>query len=130
MNITSKMSWKQKAWIARSEYVRRKEDGICFTCGQRYWNEELGENDWKRMEAGHYIHNKLDFDDVNIHCQCTKCNRFLHGNLGIYAERLIFRYGVVELHSLRIRASQEKPHKADFYKEMFIKYGNLLDSLV
>ena len=75
---------EKKAWKVFSEYIR-KRDGRCFTCGAR---KEL-----KELDAGHFYHGKLDFDEMNIHAQCTKCNRFLHGNLGEYAIRLIDTYG-------------------------------------
>lgn len=88
----------KKAWKLISEFVRRCDYGICFTCGKR--------NPWKKMDCGHYIHkNCLDFDLINLHCQCTKCNRFLHGNLGIYAERLIAEYGERTINELRQRGN-------------------------
>ena len=69
-----------------SEYVRRKDRGICITCGAR--------GDWKDMNAGHFVHrDSLDFDLRNINCQCVHCNKFLHGNLNVYAERLMEKYG-------------------------------------
>ena len=54
------------------------------------------------MQAGHYIHKDcLDYDDVNIHCQCARCNKWLSGNLGVYAERLIAEYGEAVIAELR-----------------------------
>lgn len=46
------------------------------------------------MNAGHFYHNYLDFDEQNINCQCSYCNKWLSGNLAIYAERLIEKYGI------------------------------------
>ena len=88
----------KKTWKLYSEYVRRTENGICYTCGVS--------RHWKDMDAGHYIHlDALDFDPINIHCQCTRCNRFLHGNLGVYAERLMIEYGFDVVDRLRRRAN-------------------------
>ena len=89
----------KKAWRLQSEYIRRFEKGICFTCGVR--------KNWKEMDLSHYIHkNSLDFDIVNLHSCCARCNRFLHGNLGVYAERLIAEYGEDAVIALRQRANQ------------------------
>jgi hypothetical protein len=77
----------KKAWKSFSEAIRwvNHDDGsfklICYTCGKML--------EPKETHAGHFIHNKLDFDERNIHPQCPKCNTFLHGNLGAYAEHLI-----------------------------------------
>lgn len=74
----------KKAWKVFSQYIRAGNESLsvdCFTCGKAIMPNEA--------HAGHFIHNKLDFDERNIHPQCAHCNTFLHGNLGIYAERLI-----------------------------------------
>jgi len=90
----------KKAWKLQSRYIRQLERGICFTCGVH--------KDWKEMDLGHYIHNAcLDFDPINLHCQCTRCNKFLHGNLGIYAERLIAEFGERAVKELRERGKKE-----------------------
>ena len=47
------------------------------------------------MDAGHFRHRSLNtfFLEINVHCQCIYCNRFLHGNLGVYAVELDKKYG-------------------------------------
>ena len=74
-----------------SEVVRRTGanlDGYneCYTC--------LAVKHYKEMNAGHYKHDKLDFDFRNIHCQCVKCNQHNSGELDLYAERLIRENGL------------------------------------
>ncbi len=98
----------KKAWQLRSEYVRRKENGICFTCDKREWDEQRGENNWKAMQAGHFKHGVLDYDDLNIHCQCPQCNKWKHGKLDEYAVRLVRKYGCEVLEELEKRADKEK----------------------
>ena len=52
---------RDRAWILCSEYIRKRDKGICFTCG------EPGD------QAGHFKHGKnceRYFDEYNIHCQC------------------------------------------------------------
>ena len=91
----------KKAWNLHSKVIRISERGICFTCGAR--------KNWKEQNAGHYIHKDcLDFDPINIHCQCVRCNKWLSGNSGIYAERLIAEYGEEAIASLRQRANKIK----------------------
>lgn len=92
---------RKEAWQLISEYVRRSELGICFTCGTK--------GNWKDMDCGHYIHkNCLDFTIINLHCQCTRCNRFLHGNLGVYAEKMMRLYGQPIISALREKSKNIK----------------------
>ena len=91
----------KKAWALQSEYIRRSARGRCFVCGDR--------RNWKEQQAGHYIHKDcLDFDLININCSCVRCNKWLSGNLGVYAERLIAEYGEEAVIRLRQRANQVK----------------------
>ncbi len=96
-------SARDKAWKAFSEYIRRRDNGVCVTCGARIWNLELGENCWQAMQAGHFRHGKFDFDEMNINCQCVRCNHFLFGNLGTYALYLLKKYGEDALRELQER---------------------------
>ena len=81
---------QKKAWRLQSSHVRQKEH-CCFTCGVT--------TDHRKHFAGHFIHKsiklpyKLHYDAMNIRRQCVRCNRHLHGNLGIYAIKLIKIYG-------------------------------------
>ena len=79
-----------KVWKLMSEWVRSKDADphrrtSCYTCGITDY--------YKKMEAGHFKHGKLDFDERNIKCQCTGCNQFYSGNLKIYEENLIRDHG-------------------------------------
>ena len=93
-------------WKYFSEWTRRNEKGKCFTCDTQ--------KDWREMHAGHYIHGKLDYEPTNVHCQCAGCNTFRHGNLGIYSERMVIRYGIEYMQELRRRANTIwKPSRAE-----------------
>lgn len=82
--------------------VRQRDNGVCFTCGVKKPIEE--------MNAGHFIHkNCLDFNKMNINCQCVKCNQYLSGNLGIYAIKLIEKYGKEQVDNLIFDG--QKTHK-------------------
>ena len=91
--LKSIKSLKKQAWKLMSEYVRRRDRGVCFTCGDQ--------RPWKGQQAGHFVHKDcLDFDFRNINCQCVRCNKWLHGNLTVYAERLIQTCGPGIVHKL------------------------------
>jgi hypothetical protein len=87
----------KKAWNLFSLYVRKQSSddfgrNTCFTCGVVAGYREL--------QAGHFIHGKLDFDIRNIRCQCSKCNLYLSGSLGVYGLKLAKKYGIEWLEKL------------------------------
>lgn len=109
---------KRKAWKVWSIHIRSKDadrNGMvrCYTCGV--------ERRWREMHAGHLYHNKLDFDERNIHPQCPKCNTFLHGNLAIYATKMIEEIGVDGMKKL-ILDSNTTTYTADDFKKIIEKY--------
>jgi hypothetical protein len=113
---------RKKAWDLQSKYIRQSERGICFTCGVH--------KDWKEMDCGHYIHrDSLDYNPINNHCQCTYCNRFLHGNLGVYAERLINEYGESVIAELREESRKIKKFGVDELNEIISTYKQRLNQL-
>jgi len=80
----------KKCWDQWSIYVRAsaadwKGEAQCFTCGKR--------DRWRLLQAGHFHHGHLDFEPLNIHPQCARCNKWLHGNLNEYAHALVKKYG-------------------------------------
>lgn len=120
---------KRKAWKAFSEYIRRRDNGVCFTCGKK--------DDWKRTDAGHYIPGSvcglvLYFSEINVNCQCTSCNRFKHGNLSEYALKLQRKHGegVLEfLSATRVNSKgviftvEDYKKIEEEYKEKLKEYG-------
>jgi hypothetical protein len=103
MILPKKINWKKRFWKVFSEYIRKRDNGICFTCGTK--------KDWKEQDAGHYIpagvcqlSPALYFSEKNVHCQCTSCNRYKHGNLSVYALQLVRKYDadvILELDALK-----------------------------
>ena len=82
--------WKKKFWKLFSEYIRKRDCGTCFTCGLQ--------KEYKQMQAGHCIPRAsgglmLYFDEINVHCQCYRCNINLGGNGAVYAQRIRDVYG-------------------------------------
>lgn len=87
---------KKNLWTIFSKFIRTRDNGICISCGKK--------NDWKNTDAGHYIPKtaglSIYFDERNVNCQCTYCNRFQHGNLSRYAIALRKKYGETILEEL------------------------------
>lgn len=76
-----------------NEYIRKRDKGKpCISC-----NKILA----GKFDAGHYYnsnnHWSIRFDTANIHGQCVRCNRDLHGSLIEYRKKLIHRIGEDEL---------------------------------
>lgn len=110
---------KKKCWRLWSKKIREEASDwrgniICYTCGDT--------RPLAQMQAGHFIHGKLDFDERNIKPQCVKCNMYLSGNLGNYAERLIRENGLDWIEQLKNDA-----HKHTGYKEIELQeiFNNL-----
>ena len=97
------LAWlKDKAWKLFSRYIRYKDvgdDGLtaCYTCGHR--------KNPKILQAGHYHHRRLDYDERNIHPQCKRCNKWLHGNLAVYGVKLAEELGADGMKALLLEAN-------------------------
>ena len=91
----------RKAWTLMSLYVRKRDRGICVTCGK------------PGNQAGHFIHGKLDFDFQNINCQCSGCNCWKHGNIVNYAIYLQERYDYGIIAELRLRSNIVHKYEVD-----------------
>jgi hypothetical protein len=94
---SKRINYKKRLWKVFSEYIRRRDQGKCFTCSTV--------QEWKDTDAGHYIpagqsNPALYFSEKNVNCQCTSCNRYKHGNLTVYAVRLQDKHGVGVLQEL------------------------------
>ncbi len=79
---------KKKLDAVFSQYIRRRDKGVCFTCGVK--------KPWKSQQNGHYISRGvliLRWDERNCNCQCVGCNIFRNGNMAEYAIRLMKKYG-------------------------------------
>jgi len=118
----SKTKLRSKLWKLFSEYVRRKERGICYTCGKR--------DEWKYMQAGHFVHRDcLDYNEKNIHCQCVGCNKWRHGNLVEYADRLERDYGPGVIQELKKLGNEIKIWKISELESMIEEYKIKLKKL-
>lgn len=115
---------KRKAWELFSVWVRSHDaaGGLglteCYSC--RLWFP------WREMHAGHFIHGRLDYDDMAVKPQCVKCNTYLHGNLGAYALHLVDDYGREAVDLLRTRANMQRPYTIEELEAIVVKYQALV----
>jgi len=108
---------KKKADQVFSLYIRRRDNGVCFTCGKRGKIEE--------MQCGHYEsrrHNATRYDERNCNCQCVGCNCFRNGNMTVYALKLQEKYGEGILQDLRKKAEKIKRFTKKDLEEIIEKY--------
>lgn len=78
---------KKRADAVFSKWIRER-DKACYTCMRVIPTTEL--------QNGHYVSRSylaLRYDERNNHAQCVSCNVFKHGNMTVYALRLINDYG-------------------------------------
>jgi DNA-directed RNA polymerase subunit N (RpoN/RPB10) len=93
------------------KWVRKRDSNLpCISCGT------LTSDLW---DGGHFkkaeIYSGVIFDEMNIHRQCRKCNRFLGGNELNFREGLIARYG--EDYVLKIEKKALETRNYKFNKE-------------
>ena len=104
----TKKKLHKQAWALMSQWVRRKDanlDGFneCYTCGVV--------KQWKELQAGHFKHDRLDFDERNLKPQCSRCNHYYSGKLDVYAENLIRDYGLEWLQQLLRDSNEYQPYQ-------------------
>ena len=102
---------RRRALGVFSKWIRSRDRFICFTCGK------------PGNHAGHFVHiNALDFDEININCQCCYCNTYNHGNLGEYAIRLINKYGQDKVNELSGRKHEIRRFTRDELEGIIERY--------
>lgn len=91
MKTLSKKTLHRKAWETFSRWIRNR-DKMCICCGNR-----------GNLDASHFWHGVLDFDEMNVNGTCQSCNRFKGGNLAPYSIYLINKHGVEAFKDLEKR---------------------------
>jgi hypothetical protein len=77
------------------------------------------------MDAGHYHHAHLDFDEKNVNAQCKQCNGFGKGKPREYAHYLVTKYGPTIFDELLERKKNEGYYSTIFLQEIRDKYKAL-----
>lgn len=88
-------------------WIRKRDENLpCISCPA---TESI------QWDAGHFykaeIFSGLIFDEKNVHKQCVRCNRYLHGNDLEYREGIIKRYGDEYFKSLESTKDSKRNHK-------------------
>lgn len=111
-----------------NEYARRRDcfgelGTACISCG--LWTP------FEKLDGGHYrpqTHSFTRYNELNVHSQCTRCNRFLHGNLSGYfrgLERKIGREKLDELDAM----PREKIWTREELEELKVYYRDKLNRI-
>jgi len=114
--IKQRKALKAKAWVLFAKYIRDRDGNVCITCGN-------SAKDGFRMNAGHYIHKRENFNPRNINCQCAYCNRRRHGNMQHYTLFMVKKYGVE--YTEYLLSLERQPivlETAEFYLDIIDKY--------
>jgi hypothetical protein len=106
---------KRKLWKVFSEYVRKRDKGICFTCGRQAHGSGY--------HAGHFIAKAvggitLYFHEENVRGQCYNCNINLGGNSYVFGTKLGNDI-VQELYTLKQQITKDFPYaeKIEYYSQ-------------
>lgn len=106
LKLKTHSDWLQELQKVVNTYIRKRDEKKqCISCK----NFLSG-----KFDAGHFYsvgsYPNLRFNEDNIHGQCVRCNRDLHGNLTEYRPRLIERIGEERMQALdEIRHEVFKP---------------------
>ena len=120
-----------KEWFSRLvrlkgclETTGSRHYGKCFTCGTIMPFESI--------QCGHFISgrgNSLFFEETNSKIQCPVCNTFKGGNLEIYREKMIERYGIDEVERLESLRHTVQRISSDIFQKMGAKFRGEFKSL-
>lgn len=118
----SLQSLKSEADRVLSRYIRKKyadHRGLveCVTCGIY--------GDWRSMDSGHFIsrrYSALRYDERNVHPQCIFCNRNKHGNLKMYRQFVVERYGPEILDYYRVKCMTPQKLTKPYLSSLILKY--------
>jgi hypothetical protein len=117
----SNAALKKKLDSVFSLFIRHRDQGVCYTCGVQRMPSE--------MQAGHYIsrtHLVIRWDEMNVKCQCPKCNLFMQGNAVSFREHLVRDYGEDCVKVLEAKRFETVKHDAEWYHKMIDHYRERL----
>lgn len=103
---------RDATWDIFARYIKLRDAELiagrwmnrCVTCGKLM---ELGD---PSCHAGHYVDGRrkgILFVPSAVHCQCARCNVFLHGNKEQYAIYMVKRYSLDVLEALVIQKNRD-----------------------
>ena len=131
----------KKKTRSRTVLLRSLQTVVNKYCRLRDCNGEPGTgciscNKWTPFEkgdGGHFIaqgsSSALRFDERNINFQCTRCNRFLHGNTHNYYVGMVKKYGQSVVDELMEKQHDGKKWTEDEIKELRAYYQRKIKDL-
>jgi len=117
-------SLKREAWKAFAEFIKYRDQYTCYTCGVKAQGSFL--------HAGHFIPaTRIGtwLDERNVHAQCGRCNIWLKGNPGAYANRLVHDYGPAILEQLNAKSHFTIHYTREQLAEIAVTYRRRLQEL-
>lgn len=110
-------------WRHFSLFIRNRDNWTCITCGA-YREQGTG-----LMQAGHYVarglSENLRYSERNVFAQCTQCNKWKHGNMQVYAIKLVEKFGAGILSELNEQKKVVKQWTIPELQALEEKYKNL-----
>jgi len=127
--LPSIKSLHKKAWTQFSIFIRlRTADPqgfvACVTCSARHlWNSG-------QIQAGHWMHGRLDFDERQINPQCVRCNYYWNtGVNAAYSAFMAREYGADIMQELVLLANTKRnKYSREELQEIVAKYKGLNES--
>lgn len=122
--LKTNSDFRKDLQVLVNSFVRlRDKEKSCISC-----NRKLN----AKYDAGHYRSQggnpELRFNEDNIHAQCVRCNRDLHGNLIDYRINLIKRIGIEKVEWLESK-QDPKHYSIPELKEMIIEYKQKIKNI-
>ena len=129
MDLQPRRYWIHKAQLYFNRYIRmRDKDQPCISCGSALQANKFGGS----VDAGHYRSvgsaKHLEFDPMNVHAQCKRCNRDLSGNHSEYRKGLIERIGLGNVEWLEANQTPRKFSITEL-KELILIYKTKWEEL-
>ncbi len=115
---------KKTAQTAFNAYIRKRDEKLpCVSC-QRFHKGQY--------HAGHFkttaSRPDLRFNEDNCHKQCSACNNYLSGNIGLYRPNLLVKIGLSRFNALKLEKLVN--HTCADLKEIELKYKQKLKALI
>ena len=122
MRTKSLKTLAREAWKLCATYIKIRDDWRCYTCGKQAFHSPT-------INAGHLFpdtHSNTRYDSLNIHAQCVRCNKYLHGNLHKYIIRFLNDFGLPAYEYLSVRSCKPYKYTKETLLDVQVRYHHEL----